>query len=172
MSQLLVYDCTDCISCILNLSFGMDTVVFLHSWCIGNVLQVDRDQLDRRSQGTQWNLTPVENWLMDEGAGRALCVLADAGTGKSTISSALCNQLVGRKVKGGQPGQWEGPASAVHFLKYSDQRRLDPVLIIKSLAFQLASRWVQGKRPHIQVGMNGKKKSTHLFRTHKSVTLI
>ena len=31
-------------------------------------------------------------------------------------------------------------AAAVHFLKHNDQRRLEPVRIIKSLAFQLAKR--------------------------------
>ena len=31
-------------------------------------------------------------------------------------------------------------AAAMHFLKHSDQRRLEPVRIIKSLAFQLAKR--------------------------------
>ena len=30
--------------------------------------------------------------------------------------------------------------AAVHFLKHNDQRRLEPVRIIKSLAFQLAKR--------------------------------
>ncbi|GFR51163.1 hypothetical protein Agub_g13520, partial [Astrephomene gubernaculifera] len=33
-----------------------------------------------------------------------------------------------------------GVVSAYHFLKYNDQRRLEPVRIVKSLAFQLASR--------------------------------
>ena len=31
-------------------------------------------------------------------------------------------------------------AAALHFLKHNDQRRLEPVRIIKSLAFQLAKR--------------------------------
>ena len=31
-------------------------------------------------------------------------------------------------------------AAAVHFLKHNDQRRLEPVRIVKSLAFQLAKR--------------------------------
>ena len=31
-------------------------------------------------------------------------------------------------------------AAAVHFLKHNDQRRLEPVRIVKSIAFQLAKR--------------------------------
>jgi hypothetical protein len=57
---------------------------------------------------------------------------AGAGTGKSTISAALCKKIFGK----------EGPVSAWHFLKYSDQRRLDPFKIVKSLDFQLADMCV------------------------------
>ncbi len=67
---------------------------------------------------------------------------AGAGTGKSSISVALTQQVLGRRHKGSN--EWVGPVSAVHFLKYSDQRRLelDPVSMIKTLAYQLAARWV------------------------------
>jgi hypothetical protein len=63
-------------------------------------------------------------------------VVAGAGTGKSTVSAAL---LDGGVLSEG------GAAVAAHFLKHSDARRLDPVLMVKSLAFQLA----QG-RPELQ----------------------
>ncbi len=64
-----------------------------------------------------------------------------AGTGKSSISAALTLQLLGRQDP--KDGSWLGTASAVHFVKLSDQRRLEPARIIKSLAYQLAVRWVQ-----------------------------
>ena len=95
------------------------------------------EQLLSRSKDTQWTFDPVSNWLADPSQGRALCVLADAGTGKSTISAALCDKVLGRCVG----GKWEGPISAFHLLKHSDQRRLDPAGIIKSIAYQLAKRW-------------------------------
>ena len=40
-----------------------------------------------------------------------------------------------RLPSGGAPA---GAVAAAHFCKYNDQRRLEPVRIIKSLAFQLA----------------------------------
>eukprot|EP00976_Prorocentrum_cordatum_P085253 1185994-Prorocentrum_minimum.AAC.1 len=48
-------------------------------------------------------------------------------TGKSSVTVALLNRL-----------QQQGKLAAYHLLKYSDQRRLDTVRTIKSLAFQLA----------------------------------
>jgi hypothetical protein len=52
----------------------------------------------------------------------------------------------GKQVLSQRMGHVEGEegivlaAAAMHFLKHSDQRRLEPVRIIKSLAFQLAKR--------------------------------
>lgn len=82
--------------------------------------------------GTVWDFTAVQAWraLPPGGAGRVLCVAAGAGEGKSTISAALCGAAGG------------GLVAAHHFLKYNDQRRLEPLRIIKSLAFQLAERCV------------------------------
>ena len=57
--------------------------------------------------------------------------------GKSTISAVLCS------------GSLKDRITAHHFLKHNDQRRLEPVRIIKSLAFQLAFRC--GERPEVHV---------------------
>ena len=54
--------------------------------------------------------------------------VAGAGTGKSSISAAML------------AGEVLGPCAAAHFLKYSDQRRLEPVAVVKNMAFQLAIR--------------------------------
>lgn len=53
----------------------------------------------------------------------------------------MCQQLLSRRDPN-NPGQWLGPISAVHFVRYDDQRRLDPVCAVKSLVYQLAVRWV------------------------------
>ena len=61
--------------------------------------QVDTDQLSRRSKGTPWRWDKVEAWLDAEGgttAPRTMCVLAGAGTGKSTISAAIWTQASGK----------------------------------------------------------------------------
>ncbi len=57
-------------------------------------------------------------------------IRAGAGTGKSTVTAKLLAHVVERG----------SPAAAVHFIKHSDQRRLEPVNMIKSIAFQLAKR--------------------------------
>ena len=56
---------------------------------------MDLAQLGRRSKGTCWRWQEVEAWLDDDspGATRCLCVLAGAGTGKSTISAAIWDKV-------------------------------------------------------------------------------
>jgi len=88
---------------------------------------VDLKELKRRSEGTTWAFGAVKAWLDSDQTGRALCIFAGAGTGKSTISAALLDYL-----------HDQGYLTACHFNKHSDARRLDPVRIIKSIAFQLA----------------------------------
>jgi hypothetical protein len=97
--------------------------------------RVDLRRLLARAQetGTRWCFGAVRDWLGEgEGAAsprRLLCMCAGAGEGKSTASAALCSGLL-------PPGS----IAAYHLCKYNDARRLDPVRIIKSLAFQLAAR--------------------------------
>ena len=91
--------------------------------------KVDIEQHLARSQHTEWDFTEVERWIQSDK--RALCVSGEAGTGKSTVSAAMIRALHQSK---------PGLAIAYHYLKYSDQRRLDVVRIIKSLAAQLANR--------------------------------
>ncbi|KAG2452670.1 hypothetical protein HYH02_002903 [Chlamydomonas schloesseri] len=117
---------------------------------------VDMRRLLRRAEaaGTRWAFGPVAEWLAEPHATapRVLCVAAGAGEGKSTISAALCAasapdaaataEATGAAATAATAVQ-QLPAGAVcgyHFLKYNDQRRLDAVNIIKSLAFQLAMR--------------------------------
>ncbi|KAG1671543.1 hypothetical protein FOA52_011265 [Chlamydomonas sp. UWO 241] len=65
--------------------------------------------------------------------------MAGGGAGKTAVSVAVIQQLLGQRDPT-KPGAWRGPLTAVHFLKYSDQRRLEPIGIIKSFVFQLAAR--------------------------------
>ncbi|KAG2427875.1 hypothetical protein HXX76_012195 [Chlamydomonas incerta] len=118
---------------------------------------VDMRRLLRRAAaaGTCWAFSPVAEWLAEPRATapRVLCVAAGAGEGKSTISAALCAAAAASQSETAAatataaaqelpplPQLPAGGVSAYHFLKYNDQRRLDPVNIIKSLAFQLAMR--------------------------------
>ena len=107
--------------------------------------KVDMDQLTRRSEGTTWDFHAATEWLTnnrneaDASTPRCLCVLGPAGTGKSTVSAALLREVLGRSVEG-QPGKWQGPITAAHFLKHSDASRQEPLTILHSLAFQIARR--------------------------------
>ena len=58
------------------------------------VQQVDIAQLSERSKGTKWAWGAVDAWI-DQGisGSRVLCLLADAGTGKSTISVAIWEEV-------------------------------------------------------------------------------
>ncbi|PNH03143.1 WD repeat domain-containing protein, partial [Tetrabaena socialis] len=95
--------------------------------------QVDMRRLLQQAVGTTWKFGAIKEWLGLGAAGtRVLCIAAGGGEGKSTISAVLCSKDQGDGL-GGQ-------IAAHHFLKYSDQQRLDAVRIIKSLAYQLACR--------------------------------
>ena len=76
------------------------------------------------------------------GQPRVLCISATAGQGKSTVSALLCKSGAAVQGDAESPAGHGGPITAYHFAKFSDARRLDPVRIVKSLAFQLALRSV------------------------------
>ena len=63
-------------------------------------------------------------------APRALCISGGPGSGKSAVCAALVRQLGGA----------QGELSAYHFYRCRDTRRVDPVRVVKSLAYQLAAR--------------------------------
>jgi hypothetical protein len=89
--------------------------------------KADVDRLWKRAAGTQWNFERIAAWAQDPNGTRMLVIPAGSGTGKSTISAALLSH-----------GATRGLIAAHHFFKYNDQRRLDMVALIKSLAHQLA----------------------------------
>ncbi|PNH11034.1 WD repeat domain-containing protein [Tetrabaena socialis] len=91
--------------------------------------RVDMRRLSQQAIGTTWEFRVIKDWLALGAVGpRVLSITSGGGEGKSTISAVLCSSIGGQQI------------AAHHFLKYSDQRRLDVVRIIKSLAFQLACR--------------------------------
>ena len=45
-----------------------------------------------------------------------------------------------------------GPIVALHMLKHNDQRRLDPIGILKSLAFQIGKRCANNIDCRLEVG--------------------
>jgi hypothetical protein len=59
---------------------------------------------------------------------RVLCVMGGAGTGKSTVSAAIIRDVL----------HGSSAVTAEHFCKQTDQRRQEPIGIVKSLVFQLA----------------------------------
>ena len=93
--------------------------------------QADISMLMQRSASTQWTFQPVVEWLKDNRPERTrmLCIPAGAGTGKSTISAALLTQR-----------ETSVHIAAHHFFKYNDQRNLDALAAVRTLAHQLASR--------------------------------
>ncbi|KXZ53844.1 hypothetical protein GPECTOR_6g762 [Gonium pectorale] len=95
---------------------------------------------------------------------RALCVLAGPGEGKSTVSAALCEPQLQPPAlplaRGAEEAEENGSGTgtgggglaapgcviAHHFIKYSDQRRLDPMRALASLVFQMAVRLPRFRR--------------------------
>ncbi|PNH02254.1 Vegetative incompatibility protein HET-E-1, partial [Tetrabaena socialis] len=105
--------------------------------------RVDVQRLTERAaaMGTQWVFDEVDAWLAT--SSRVLCITAGAGEGKSTISAVLCSHQQQKQQNPAAATSYSDNAatvSAFHFLKYNDERRLEPIRIIKSLAFQLAER--------------------------------
>lgn len=123
--------------------------------------KADVDKLLERSRSTQWDLRPVARWAADPAGSRVLVIPAGSGTGKSTISAVLVSACWKADAEGNRnlvmqdgadmeapnaplaPTDQSGPKKLIdahHFFKYNDQRRLDLVAVIKSLAYQLAER--------------------------------
>ena len=70
-----------------------------------------------------------------------LILLLFTGQGKSTISAAICRQLLGLYNSEEKIKPPPSPViAAAHFLRYSDAKMLDPVKMVKSLAYQLAQQ--------------------------------
>ena len=89
--------------------------------------KADVDKLWVRARDTQWRFEPVLDWTRDRYGTRVLVIPAGSGAGKSTISAALLSH-----------GLTKDLIAAHHFFKYNDQRRLDMVAHVKSMAHQLA----------------------------------
>ena len=66
-------------------------------------------------------------------------MVGEAGTGKSTFSAALISEMADSS----------DTAMAYHFIKMSDERRLDAVRIVKSFAAQLANRCALDEGPAV-----------------------
>lgn len=99
---------------------------------------VDTTVMRRRSQATKWEFHAVADWILNgSGDSRVLCLMGGAGTGKSTVSAAICQHI-----SEGGAQELKGTIFACHFLKYNDQRKLDPIRMLQSILFQLAPRWV------------------------------
>ena len=58
--------------------------------------KVDLEQLEKRSEATKWTFQTLEHWIgrSDDGPHRAFCLLAGAGTGKSTIFAAVVKKVM------------------------------------------------------------------------------
>jgi WD40 repeat protein len=100
--------------------------------------KVDVAALKKRCADMQFDFSSVLDW-MGSADSRTICIFAGAGQGKSTISAALMSSIFDSK---------SNIISAVHFLKYSDRRRLDPIQIIKSLAWQL-TKFIPSLQKHL-----------------------
>ena len=100
--------------------------------------KIDVAALRKRCADMRFDFSSVLDW-MGSADSRALCIFAGAGQGKSTISSALISYVLDPK---------SNTISAIHFLKYSDRRRLDPIQIIKSLAWQL-TKFIPALQKHL-----------------------
>lgn len=116
---------------------------------------LDVAELLRRKATDRFDFVPLREWVfsspaatemerdlsetgfatvgVSEASGRGFlaCVAGVSGEGKSTAAAALVSEAAG-------PGGW---VHAAHFCKHSDARTRDPVLIAKSLAYQLARRF-------------------------------
>lgn len=90
--------------------------------------KLDRLRHRQRAAGTKWQWDVVDSWLGSDK--RALVVMAEAGTGKSCISAAIVDRLS------------SDPERTVvyHFHKHDDQRRQEPLNLVKTMAAQLCSR--------------------------------
>eukprot|EP00955_Chlamydomonas_euryale_P086573 364226-Chlamydomonas_euryale.AAC.4 len=72
---------------------------------------------------------------------RAVLITAPPGFGKSTLAAAVFQVLLSQRAPG-KRNIPTGPIGAAHFVRFGDAQRCSPLQIVKSLAYQVAMRWV------------------------------
>ncbi|GIL47581.1 hypothetical protein Vafri_4369 [Volvox africanus] len=125
-------------------------------------MQADLEALLEGTGGAQeYDFSPLQMWLTSPRSPQVCVISGPAGSGKSTISAALCwdEKARQRRDKTLARGRVHLPSGAklarqisglevtsdpivhaYHFCKYSDVRRQSPIRIVKTLAYQLAQR--------------------------------
>ncbi|GLI58954.1 hypothetical protein VaNZ11_000672 [Volvox africanus] len=126
-------------------------------------MQADLEALLEGTGGAQeYDFSPLQMWLTSPRSPQVCVISGPAGSGKSTISAALCwdEKARQRRDKTLARGRVHLPngaklarqisglevtsdpiVHAYHFCKYSDVRRQSPIRIVKTLAYQLAQRF-------------------------------
>ena len=116
-----------------------------------NVLHAEKNLLLRRTElndSLPVHMSQYEAWLaLSHGAPnykQAFCIVSGPCTGKSTLSAKICESLLGSSTRqlsrcvSAADGVDREKLIAFHFLKSGDADSLDPLVIVKSIAFQLS----------------------------------
>ena len=77
--------------------------------------------------GRAWLLEEIDHWLLHQPAQKVFCLTGEPGYGKSSIAAWLAYQNRPEII-------------AAHFCQYSQPNYSDPSQVIRSIAFQMASR--------------------------------
>lgn len=86
---------------------------------------------------SSWDLSAMHAWMDDADAGRLLVIQGPPGSGKSSIATHMLAKSTGASCAGSGSSK---RISASHFLDRQDARSLDLARMVKSIAFQLATR--------------------------------
>ncbi len=100
-------------------------------------LRNDLDPLDNAARigelsqngfiGRDWIFEEIKDWLENKPDQKVYCLTGEPGFGKSAVAARIAS------------GHLDGVVAA-HFCQYNQNRFSDPRLVIKSIAFQIASR--------------------------------
>ena len=87
--------------------------------------------------GREWLFETFEKWLNSENDSRVFCIIGQAGSGKTSFVSKLC--------------ETHKSVAAIHFCRYNNNERANPKNAITSLAYHLSTQLPEYKTQLLQL---------------------
>ena len=119
-----------CVEEIVQIVKGLKEIAFndTRNYLIDMLKPLDNESFlssNKNFYGRKWLFDIYDNWL-NEDSSRVLCIVGQAGSGKSAFVSKLC--------------EYSSNVTGIHFCKYNNSERADPKRAITSLAFHLSTQ--------------------------------
>ena len=120
----------NCVDEIVQIVRGLKEIMFIDSTdlLVEKLKPLDNESFlsnNKKFYGREWLFKLYRDWV-EKSDSRVLCIVGQAGSGKSAFSAKLC--------------EYSENVVGIHFCKYNNSERADPKRAITSLAFHLSTQ--------------------------------